>query len=193
MGLLSFLSSCLLLSSLPDSPIWREKGSKCQQRPDPCEARVAPHCGCFAFPDLCLLAQHTLASMSTVREFSSQGRFPTRYSSSQQPKQGEGAALALCASVTGHLPLGQSLLSQFHLPTGCAPLLGRLGAWVAGEWGSLLAGSCPSEVLLAGLAVLEVLISAEWRVELGLSGILSSFPQDCRKPLPKASDFQPQD
>lgn len=137
--------------SLPfyTSPIWHQKGSKCQQRPDPYEARVVLRCGCFAFPNRGLLAQYTLASTFTAREFSSQVQFPTKYSSSQQPKQGEGTALACSASVTGHLLLRESLLSQFHLPTRCAPLLGRLGAWVAGEWDSLVADSCPSEALPA--------------------------------------------
>lgn len=139
--------------SLPfyTSPIWHQKGSKCQQRPDPYEARVVLRCGCFAFPNRGLLAQYTLASTFTAREFSSQVQFPTKYSSSQQPKQGEGTALACSASVTGHLLLRESLLSQFHLPTRCAPLLqtrclggrrmGFPGCWFLSIWSSSGQGS----------------------------------------------------
>lgn len=38
-----------------------------------------PRCGCFAFPNLCLFAQHTLTSMFTVYEFSSQVVFPRNH------------------------------------------------------------------------------------------------------------------
>lgn len=95
-------------------PVRCEKGSRCQQRPDPREARVAPTLWLLCFPKpLPVCSTHPHFHVYCLWVLFS-GGFPTK-SSSQQPQQGQGTALAHPASVTGHLLPGKSSPSAiFH-------------------------------------------------------------------------------
>lgn len=139
--------NCLLLSSLPGPtcPVWEGKQVSTEARSS--WGQSGPHAvvALLSQTSACLLNTPSLPCLlsmsSLLRWFSHEIIFPTATA-------GTGHCLGpprLC----DRAPAPREILAQCHLPPDVPRVLGRLGAWVAGKRGYLIANSCPSEVLTA--------------------------------------------